>query len=328
MARLVDFSTDGTRAGVIEALQSLGVQTFILDRGYMTDEELDRWEHALGQVDGSSWQTSADRFVIQNLGGTTPNFRAGWQQIDARMVVDSATAREQILVPLVLVNAESVAWRPIGPPVVQRAEIAWRLHDGRDDAIRADISILPPPVIPAGSVALALRPVSIRVPDAPGMYDVIVRVDGFELLRTSIRVRASGSMLLAPDLQAEVRLYTSDVCVRTGERAVIQAEVLNTGAIAWDAEHRLGSRWLVPDGRFVMDDLDALEGRLTVPYDGRDSPWTQIPPGGGYVFEGPIPTPTDPGTYEVRVGMVKEHVGWFGNQTVSVVVRASGDACQ
>ncbi len=328
LARLVDFSTDGTRAGVIEALQSLGVQTFILDRSYMTDEELDRWEHALGQVDSYPWKTSTDRFVIQNLGGTTPNFRAGWQQIDARMVVDSATASEQILVPLVLVNTGSVAWRPIGPPVVQRAEIAWRLHDGRDDAIRADIAILPPPVIPAGSVALALHPVSIRVPEAPGMYDVIVRVDGFELLRTSIRVRASGSMLIVPDLQAEVRLYTSNVCVRTGERAVIQAEVLNTGAIAWDAEHRLGSRWLVPDGRFVMDDLDALEGRLTVPYDGRDSPWTQIPPGGGYVFEGPIPTPTDPGTYEVRVGMVKEQVRWFGNQTVSVVVRASGDACQ
>ena len=160
------------------------------------------------------------------------------------------------------------------------------------------------------------------------MYDVIVQVDGFELLRTSIRVRASGSRLLAPDLQAEFRLYTSNACVRSGERVVIQAEVLNTGAIAWDREYRLGSRWLVPDGRFVMDDLDALEGRLTVPYDEQDSPWIQIPPGGGYVFEGPIPTPTDPGAYEVRIGMVKEQVRWFGNQTVSVVVRASGDACQ
>ncbi len=328
LARLVDFSTDGTRAGVIEALQSLGVQTFILDRGHMTDEEIDRWEYALGHVDASPWQASTDRFVIQHLGDKAPHFRSGWQQIDARMVVDSATASERILVPLVLVNTGAVAWRPIGPPVVQRAEIAWWLHGAPDHAIREDISILPPPVIPAGSVSQALHSLSIRVPEAPGMYDVIVQVDGFELLRTSIRVRASGSRLLAPDLQAEFRLYTSNACVRSGERVVIQAEVLNTGAIAWDREYRLGSQWRVPDGRFVMDDLDVLEGRLTVPYDEQDSPWIQIPPGGGYVFEGPIPTPTDPGAYEVRIGMVKEQVRWFGNQTVSVVVRASGDACQ
>jgi hypothetical protein len=328
LARLVDFSTDGTRAGVIEALQSLGVQTFIFDRGYMTQEELDRWEHALGRVDAYPWQTSTDRFVIQHLGGTNPQFRAGWRHIDARMVVDSATASERILVPLVLVNTGAVAWRPIGPPVVQRAEIAWRLHGGRDDAIREDVSLLSPPVIPAGSFAQALYPLEIHVPEDAGMYDVIVRVDGFELLRTSIRVRALGSTLPAPDLQAEVQLYTSNACVRSGERVVIQAEVLNTGAMAWDAEYRLGSGWLVPDGRFVMDDLDALEGRLTVPYDDPDTPWVQIPPGGGYVFEGPIPTPIDPGTYALRVGMVKEQVGWFGNQTISVVVRPSGDACQ
>ena len=328
LARLVDFSTAGTRTGVIEALQSLGVQTFIFDRGYMTQEELDSWEHALGRVDAHPWQTSTDRFVIQHLEGTAPHFRPGWQHIDARLVVDSATSKERILVPLVLVNAGSVAWRPIRSPVVQRAEVAWRLRDGRGDAIREDVSVLPPPVIPAGSFAQALRPLELHVPETAGLYDVIVRVDGFELLQTAIHVRASGSILLVPDLQADVWLYTPNVCVRSGERAVIQAEVVNTGAMAWDAEYRLGSRWLVPDGRFVMDDLDALEGRLTVPYDERDTPWVQIPPGGGYVFEGPIPTPTDPGTYELRVGMVKEHERWFGNQTISVVVRPSGDACQ
>ncbi|MBH40526.1 MAG: hypothetical protein CL790_04780 [Chloroflexi bacterium] len=328
LARLVDFSTDGTRKEVIEALRILGVQTFILDRGHMTDEEIDRWGHALGRVDASPRYASTDRFVVQHIGGTTPRFRAGWQQIDARMVVESAIASERILVPFVLVNTGSVAWRPIGRPVVQRAEISWRLQGSGEDAVRADISILPPPVIPAGSVSQVLHPVSVRVPEAPGMYDVVVRVDGFELIRTSIRVRASGSKLLSPDLQAEVRLYTSNACVRSGERVVIQAEVINTGAIAWDAQHRLGFRWLVPDGRFVMDDLDALEGRLTVSYDEQDSPWIQIPPGSGYLFEGPIPTPIDPGTYKVRVGMVKEQVRWFGNQTVSVLVRPSGDPCQ
>ncbi len=108
---------------------------------------------------------------------------------------------------------------------------------------------------------------------------------------------------------------------------MIRVGATNTGSTAWDSTHRLGTQWSIPDDRFILDDLPTLEGRLTVPYNERASPWASIPTGSGFIFEGPIPTPSDPGTYRLRIGLVEEDVGWFNDQDHDVVVLPPNTTC-
>ena len=102
--------------------------------------------------------------------------------------------------------------------------------------------------------------------------------------------------------------------------AYLRVRAINTGANHWLDRHRLGTRWSVPDDRFITDDLTRLEDRLVVPFDSRTTTWTSIAPGSGFVFEGLVKAPESPGPYSLRIGMVEEDVAWFSEIEVSALV--------
>ena len=327
LARLVDFAVADTQSKVVEAMASLGVRTLILDRNHLTNEQMNSWEDSVDTVDPGATRTATSRFTVRHLNEPIVTPHRDWSHLNTKLIVHEAEVGTSLLIPVALMNSGSVPWIPPGEHRGRQAEAHWYTMKNRSLTSRSEVMLLLPPVIPARSSAQVLRPVNLDAPPAPGQYELEVHIDGVRIAAAPVTIRAKPHNRTTVGVRAELEVYTKRPCVRSGERAMIRVAATNTGSTTWDSTHRLGTEWSTPDDRFILDDLPTLEGRLTVPYNERNSPWASIPPGSGFIFEGPIPTPSDPGTYRLRIGLVEENVGWFNDQDHDVVVLPPNTTC-
>ncbi len=326
LARMLDLATAGTQRGAIEALAALEVRTFGLDRRYATDIQAFGWDRAFTELDPQVQRREAGGTILYRVNRVFDEPRTGWGDVGVRLVVRSAPAGASVVIPVTLRNGSDAAWVPPPGRTARAAEVRWRRGDGTDERIEA-VTLRVPPVIEPNGTAQALGPLVASVPSAAGDYEVTLVVDGSVVARSAVTVYAGGAATEA--LAAELTVHTPRVCVRSGERAVVQVTGINSGAAPWLSEHRLGARWSVPDGRFSAEDLDALGwGRHTIPFDAPASPWIPVESGMGFVFEGPLPTPQEPGAYTVTVEMLEEGVRWFGDaaEIAVLVVASNSDA--
>jgi hypothetical protein len=102
-----------------------------------------------------------------------------------------------------------------------------------------------------------------------------------------------------------------------GEERTVDVRVRNSGAATWgwgrDAvpEVRVGSRWLDAAGR----ELAELEIHTPFP--------APLAPGGDDLVPVHVRAPEAPGDYRLSIGLILEHVGWFGDPVAcDVTVRA------
>lgn len=324
LARLMDWSGVNSRPKVIDALRAFGVRTLVLDRKYLSDMEAEAWR-AVGLATRPGRQPiEDDRFVVLPLGSNDVRASTVWSAVDIQLVVRAALPDSEVVVPVTLRNNTEFPWRPPPGRRTRTAELVWERPDGAGVAHQT-VRLRPPPIVPAGEATQALSPLTVTSPEIPGAYRVWLWLDGQRLAGAEVEVRAQPGSTDRPPNRAELRVLSPLVCLSPGNRAYLRIQAMNDGSNAWYDKHRLGTRWTVPDDRFVSEDLTLLEGRLGVPYNVRSPIWTSIPPGSGFVFEGVVKAPSTPGVYTLTLGMVEEGVAWFSETSIPAVVVETSD---
>ncbi|MDE2897837.1 MAG: hypothetical protein OXO54_05905 [Chloroflexota bacterium] len=324
LARLMDWSGVNSRPKVIDALRAFGVRTLVLDRKYLSSMEAEAWRAVSVATRPGRQPLEDDRFVVLPLGSNDVRASIGWSAVDVQLVVRAALPDSAVVIPVTLRNSTELPWLPPPGRRTRTAELVWERPDGAEVAHQT-VRLRPPPVVPAGETAQALSPLTAMSPEIPGAYRVRLRLDGQRLASAETEVRAQAGFTDRPPNRAELRVLSPPVCLSLGNRAHLRVQAMNDGSNAWYARHRLGTRWTVPDNRFVSEDLTLLEGRLGVPYNVKSPTWTSIPPGSGFVFEGVVEAPSTPGVYMLTLGMVEEDVAWFSETSIPAVVVEASD---
>ena len=98
--------------------------------------------------------------------------------------------------------------------------------------------------------------------------------------------------------------------VRAGDPLVLPFRATNTGRAVWldKPERYYGAVRLAWSWH--------LDGREVPPTMGREDLPSPVPSGGSHLFQGHLPTPTTPGHYTLRIGLVSELVAFFHDQGV------------
>ncbi len=324
LARLIDGADVNTRPQVLDALLAFGVRTLVLDRKFLTDQQIEAWQTVAREVRPSTTPLDAGRFVVLHLGSQGVPAMTGWSEVETQLVLRSGLADLPTVIPVTIHNRASLAWRPPPGRRTRTAELVWEASDGAT-ATRQPVRLRPPPIIPAGATAQFLEPLTTRSPTVPGRYRIWLSVDGERLASADIEIRAQPTTSDRPPNKADLHVLSPQVCMNPGDGAYLLVQAVNTGSQDWQGFHRLGTRWSVPDDRFVPQDLTTLEDRLSVPFDAPTTTWTSVAPGSGFVFEGVIRAPSAPGLYTLTLGMVEEDVAWFNEIEVPAIVVAASD---
>ncbi len=318
LARLIDWAGATAKPRALDALLAFGVHTLVLDRQNLSSAEADAWTEAVRKLDPEAVPVEIDRFVVIPLGPGNVAVTTEWSDVAVSFVVRWALPGEDVSIPVTFRNRAELAWQPPAGRRTRAAELIWEPPDGGLET-RQHVRLRPPPIIPVGDATQGLGPIMATAPTAPGTYRISLLVDGHRLASSNIEIR-SPDVDSASSNRADLVVLPPRICVIQGDGAYLRVRAINTGANHWLDRHRLGTRWSVPDDRFITDDLIRLEDRLVVPFDSRTTTWTSIAPGSGFVFEGLVKAPESPGPYSLRIGMVEEDVAWFSEIEVSALV--------
>ena len=320
LARLVNGATLDNRREILNALIAFGVRTVVLDRRHLSDNQVSAWQATARMIRPRAQWHETEQFVVSHLGPETVASANSWADVEIQPVLlQTSPPGSNILVPVTVQNLADRPWRPPPGRRARAGELVW---DPADDSepIRQAITLRPPPIVPAGATAQALEQLATRTPESPGRYRLRLTVDETELAAIDVEIVAPSAYGPRPLQAADLSVLTLPTCIGAGQSAFIQVQALNPGETAWGPAHRLGLRWSIPDDRFVVDDLTALEARLLVPINEQKYSWPKIETGSGFVFEGTIQAPVSPGPFTLTLGMVEENVAWFSEIEVPVVV--------
>ena len=323
LARMIDWAGAAAKPRVLDSLIAFGIRTLVLDRKYLADAEIEAWLAAVRSRNPDAGPVAGERFVVIPLGDASTSVTTAWSAVELQLVVRSAPPSADVAIPVTFRNTAELPWQPPTGRRTRPAELAWASL-ASDDEFREHVLLRPPPIIPAGGNTQALGPVMGTAPPLPGTYRVSLSVAGHELTSTNIEIR-SPAVDNAVANAADLTVLPPPICLNAGEHAYLRVEAVNTGSNHWFDSHRLGTRWTLPDDRFITDDLTTLEGRLVVPYDSRTTTWTSIAPGSAFVFEGPVKAPESPGAYTLTIGMVEEEVSWFSEIEAQALVVDADD---
>ena len=306
--RLIDWTDASNRPQVVEALLAFGVRSVVLDREYLSTSQIEAWQAVIQAVRPSARVLDTGRFVVSHVGPEGVPSTAVWTDVEIQPVLRAARPDSPIVVPITFRNRATVPWRPPPGRRTRSGEFVWHSGDGAP-ASRQSIRLHVPPIIPAKSAAQALTLIHAHTPVSPGQYRLTLMVEGDQLAAADIQIRVQQEP--QDRHAADLHVLARPVCVRAGESAFLQVRADNTGAKAWDGGFRLGARWTWSDGQ---QDLSTPEGRLFM------LPWLKVPNGSGVVFEGLVEAPSKPGFYTLTLGMLEEHVAWFGERDALVQV--------
>ncbi len=318
LARLIDRAGAATKPRVLDSLIAFGIRTLVLDRQHLADAESEAWLASVRSWNPDAVPVAGERFVVIPLGDASTPVTSGWSAVELRLVVRSAPPSADVAIPVTFRNTAELPWQPPTGRRTRPAELTWESLNS-DEKLREHVLLRPPPIIPAGGNTQALGPVMGTAPPSPGSYRVSLSVDGHQLTSTNIEIRAPAVGNVGANT-ADLTVLPPPICLTSGENAFLRVEAVNTGSNHWLDSHRLGTRWSLPDNRFITDDLTGLEDRLVVPYDSRTTTWTSIAPGSAFVFEGAVKAPESPGAYTLTIGMVEEEVSWFSEIEVAALV--------
>jgi hypothetical protein len=318
MARMIDWAGAMDKLRVLDSLLAFGVRTLVLDRKHLADSEVQRWKTAISSWNPDAAPVVGKRFVVIPLGDSTTPVTTEWSEVELQLVVRSARPSANMAIPVTFRNTAEHPWQPPTGRRTRHAELIWESLDTNAGSVE-HVLLRPPPIIPAGGNTQALGPVLGTAPPSPGTYRVSLSVDGRELASTTIEIQAPGTGNPSAN-SADITVLPPPICLNAGDGAFLRVEAVNTGSNHWLASHRLGTRWSLPDDRFITDDLTEYEDRLVAPYDSRTTTWTSIVPGSAFVFEGLVKAPESLGAYTLTLGMVEEEVAWFSEIEVTALV--------
>lgn len=315
LGRMTYWAEDEKRRDVLEALVALGVRTVVLDRDFLSPDQAEGWLAAMRAMQPSAATRETARFVVSSLDPPTAAPVTSLANVELRLALASSVAADaSIDVSVSLANQADRAWVPPSGERTAPGELTWEpLGDG--EAVRDEVQLRLPPVIAAGSAAPALELIRTRSPATPGRYRLRLAIGDAPEVVADVDVGAALVEALVP-LAADLRILKLPACLQTGETTLAQAQALNRGAQAWSQDHQVGFRWSTPDDRFTLQRLEDLEGRLLQvqthrgPGIGTDS---------GMAFEGGVQAPSQPGSYRLTLGMVKD--SWFGEINLPIEVR-------
>ena len=325
LARMIDWAGATAKPRVLDSLTAFGIRTLVLDGNHLSEAETEAWLSSVRSWNPDAVPVAGERFVVIPLGDASTSVTTEWSEVELQLVVRSARPSADVAIPVTFRNTAEIPWQPPTGRRTRPAELIWESPDSGEE-LREHVLLRPPPIIPAGGNTQALGPVLGTAPTSPGTYRVSLSVDGRELTSTGIEIRAPAVDTTGANM-ADLAVLPPPLCLTRGDDAFVRVEAINTGANHWLDSHRLGTRWSLPDDRFISDDLTTLEDRLVVPYDSRTTTWTSIAPGSAFVFEGTVRAPESPGAYTLTIGMVEEEVSWFSEiEVAALVVDANNQA--
>ncbi len=326
LARLTNWATAGDRRQVLDALIAFGMRTIVLDRQFMTFDQVAAWQATIQAARPSAHVDDGERFVVSYLGPEEVPAAAAWSDVEIQPVLrQTAHADSDIVVSIAVRNLADRPWRPPPGRRTRTGDLVWESPPGTTSS-RQPILLRVPPIIPAGATVQALELLAIRTPESPGKYRLRMSIEGNELSVRDIEIHAQAAVDSRPPLAADLRALELPACIPAGESVRVQVEALNSGVQPWGPTQRLGARWSTPDDRFVPQPLEKLEARLLTPHDIHQSRWLTIGSGSVVVYEGSVQAPSHAGPYTLTLGMVEEGVGWFGEIEVPVIVIGASDA--
>ena len=323
LARMIDRAGATAKPKVLDSLFAFGIRTLVLDRKYLADAETEAWLASVRSRNPDAVPFVGKRFVVIPLVDASTPVASAWSDVELQLVVRSAQPSADVAIPVTFRNTAELPWQPPTGRRTRPAELTWESLNS-DDESREHVLLRPPPIIPARGNTQALGPVLGTAPPSPGTYRVSLSVDGHELTSTKIEIRAPVVGNTGTNT-ADLMVLPPPICLTRGDSAFLRVAAFNTGTNHWLDSHRLGTRWSLPDDRFIADDLTTLEDRLVVPYDSRTTTWTSIAPGSAFVFEGSVKAPESLGAYTLTIGMVEEEVSWFSEIEVSALVVDADD---
>ena len=322
LARLIDRAGATTKPRVLDSLIAFGVRTLVLDRQHLAEAESEAWLESVRSWNPDAVPVVGERFVAIPLGDASAPVTTAWSAVELQLVVRSAPPSADVAIPVTFRNTAELPWQPPTGRRTRPAELIWESLSS-DEESREHVLLRPPPIIPAGGNTQALGPVMGTAPPSPGTYRISLSVDGHQLTSTNIDIRAPAVGSVGAN-SADLTVLPPPICLTSGENAFLRVQAINAGSNHWLDSHRLGTRWSLPNDRFITDDLTGLEDRLVVPYDSRTTTWTSIAPGSAFVFEGAVKAPESPGAYTLTIGMVEEEVSWFSEIEVAALVVNAG----
>lgn len=323
LAKLIDWANTSAKPRVLDSLLAFGVRTLVLDRKFLGDVKVEAWLAAVQVVRPGLVPIDAGRFVVLPLGTASVLAMTGWSEVELQLIVRSALPDAEVAIPVTFRNSAERPWQPPAGRRTRTAELIWETPNG-DEESRQRVYLRPPPLIPAGGATQALGPIMGSAPTTPGAYRISLSLEGQRLTSANIEIREPAVRSAERANRADLLVLPPPVCLGPGDGAFLRVQAINTGSNHWLDTHRLGTRWSVPDDRFIAEDLTKLEDRLVIPHDSRTTTWTGIAPGSGFVFEGLVKAPEAPGLYTLAIGMVEEEVAWFSEVKVQALVVDAG----
>ena len=300
------------------SLRAYGIGYVVLDQAPLSDIEIQNWR-GFARASLVENVTSSGTWQLLELREESDEARSGWNDLDYRLLVDSAPPASGITTTISFANRNPAPWIPNLGSHYRRASVNWFDEAGRE-VMNFETLLLPPPFLsPDGSHSASLR---LLTPPADGDYRLRIDVDGFPLVSQKIRIglpverRFDGS---GRGLRARLELVSkSRYEGMPSDTFALHVNALNLGPVIWsgDATVRLGWKWFrkLPNDR--LEEMLEFEGRL--PLLGHES--GEIHPGNGYAFRGRISAPDLPGEYVVRISMLSELVAWFENPPIEIDV--------
>ena len=325
LARAVNGATRDNRGEILNALIAFGVRTVVLDRRHLSDDQVDAWQATIRSIRPEAQAHETEHHVVSHLGPEVVASTDAWTDVTIQPVLlRTSPPGSNILVPVTVQNLADRPWRPPPGRRARAGKLVWEAADG-SESIRQSINLRIPPIVPVGATVQALEHIVTRTPASPGRYRLRLSVDETQLAAVDIEILARSTYGPRPLQASDLEVLTLPTCLRAGQSAFVQVQALNSGESAWGPSHRLGLRWSIPDDRFIVDDLGALETRLLVPHNEQRYAWPKIETGSGFVFEGTIQVPASLGPYTLTLGMVEENVAWFSEIDVPVTVVGAED---
>ncbi len=305
-------------ADLAVALQAYGIRHVVLRTPSIPLEDVSMWDAFIRSPTVDICREAGD-YVVVTLREVTPPAEFGWADLNVRLLVDSVEPDHEIVGALVLAAADDQPWVPPGGSHARTLDLKWL--DSRDAVVsRSTGGWSPPPFLEPGQ--LQWIPIQLAPPTAPGEYQLVISVDGEQILGQVVKVGHAAKTPFrgtSEGLGARLILRTpGSVASSPGEQVPLHVDAVNTGLVDWagDANIRLGWQWFerLPDG--TSQPGATPEGRLPL----LNHIFGVVEVGSGHPFSGAVAVPEAPGEYILRVGMLAELVAWFPGELIQIQV--------
>lgn len=308
----------GEMAGLAAGLQAYGIRMIAVDLGHFDRRDHEQWR-AFAQGPWVVESEQIDQHLLISLDKAAGPPARRWADLNLTLLADVVDPDVGFVSTLVMHNPTDLAWIPPGDSRVRRVKVQWVRTDGAVE-LEYETNALAPPFLRPGQVHAV--PAHQFSPPGPGTYIVRASADGERLFERTVRVEPvepapfEGS---ADGMMASLTLRTpTSFSAAPVELMPLHVDALNIGRKSWtdEANIRLGWRWWKINDDGSETEQPQYEGRVVL----LGHMFYDIPPGRGYAFAGQLRAPDQAGRYVVRVSMLVELVGWFGNDPVEIEV--------